>query len=296
MIRILIVDDQNLVREGIKILLEKATEIKIVDDASDGNSALEKIATLQPDIVLLDINMPGVDGLAVADQIRHQFPQVKIIMLSSHDDESYVRKSTQLGAKGYLLKSASSQELEWSIKLVHQGYSTLKSELLDGQLFNDHLPNNHPPNTVESIPANTVEAKPSKKPEIIPPNKNETVSKPPQDFVVAKKEISQSRPNSHNNSHNNFHNDNSHSQNLAAAILSEREQANLDQLEFLLAKNHVQQKYSSYRQQKRKNPLFHDVRISQIKKTMTSFEFKLLVFIILFSLGFLVFLTLSSNS
>ncbi len=286
MIRILIVDDQNLVREGIKILLEKATEIKIVDDAEDGNSALEKIATLQPDIVLLDINMPGVDGLAVADKIRHQFPQVKIIMLSSHDDESYVRKSTQLGAKGYLLKSASSQELEWSIKLVYQGYSTIKSELLDGQLFNDHVPNNNPPDLVESIP-DKVDVIPPNKPEIIPPNKDEAISKPPQDFVVAKKEakkeISQTRDNSHNN-------------NSAAAILSERDQINLDELEFLLAKNHVQEKYSSYRQQKRKNPIFHDVRISQVKKTMMSFEFKLLVFIILFSLGFLVFLTLSSNN
>lgn len=291
MIRILIVDDQNLVREGIKILLEKATEIKIVDDAQDGNTALEKIATLQPDIVLLDINMPGVDGLAVADQIRHQFPQVKTIMLSSHDDESYVRKSTQLGAKGYLLKSASSQELEWSIKLVHQGYSTIKSELLDGQLINDHVPNNNPPDVAKSIPAK-VDIIPPNKLEIIPPNKDEAISKPPQDFVVAKKEakkeISQSRHNSPNN--------NSHNNNLAATILSERDQANLDKLEFLLAKNHVQQKYSSYRQQKRKHPLFHDVRISQFKKTMMSFEFKLLVFIILFSLGFLIFLTLSSNS
>jgi DNA-binding NarL/FixJ family response regulator len=286
MIRILIVDDQNLVREGIKILLEKATEIKIVDDAEDGNSALEKIATLQPDIVLLDINMPGVDGLAVADKIRHQFPQVKIIMLSSHDDESYVRKSTQLGAKGYLLKSASSQELEWSIKLVYQGYSTIKSELLDGQLFNDHVPNNKPPDLVESIP-DKVDVIPPNKPEIITPNKDEAISKPPQDFLVAKKEAKKEISQTHDNSHNN---------NSAAAILSERDQANLDQLEFLLAKNHVQQKYSSYRQQKRKNPIFHDVRISQVKKTMMSFEFKLLVFIILFSLGFLVFLTLSSNS
>ncbi|MGL5793034.1 MAG: hypothetical protein ACRC06_01260, partial [Waterburya sp.] len=120
----------------------------------------------------------------------------------------------------------------------------------------------------------------------IPPNKDEVISKPPQDLGVAKKEAKKEI--SHNN---NFHNNN-----LAAKILSERDKANLDKLEFLLAKNHVQQKYSSYQQQKRKNPLFHDVTISQVKKTMLSFEFKLLVFIILFSLGFLVFLTLSSNS
>jgi YesN/AraC family two-component response regulator len=265
MIRILIVDDQNLVREGIKILLEKATEIQIVDDAKDGNSALDKIALLQPDIVLLDIDMPGVDGLTVADKINHQFPQVKIIMLSGHDDENYVRKSTQLGAKGYLLKSASSQELEWSIKLVYQGYSTIKSELLDGQLF-DHKPS----------------------------NKAEEIPKPTQDSLPTKKEIPQTRNNSHNNNshNNNLHNSNSHD-NSAATILSERDQANLDKLELLLAKNHVQKKYSNYRQQKPKNPLFHDVKISQIKKTIMSFEFKLLVFLILFSLGFLIFIALS---
>jgi YesN/AraC family two-component response regulator len=287
MIRILIVDDQNLVREGIKILLEKATEINIVGDAHNGDSALEKIVTLQPDIVLLDIDMPGIDGLTVADTIHHQFPQIKIIMLSSHDDENYVRKSTKLGAKGYLLKSASSQELEWSIKLVHQGYSTIKSELLDGQLFNNHVDNDHSLN----------------KANVTPVNKTKEISPSTQDSLPEKKEISQTH---HNNSHNNSHTNNSHNNNYdkknvhnkksVSAILSDRDQANLDQLELLLAKNHVQQKYSSYRQQQRKSPLFHNVKISQMKKTMMSFEFKLLVFIILFSLGFLVFLTLSSST
>lgn len=278
MIRILIVDDQTLVREGIKILLDKATEIDIIDDAEDGNSALEKIADLQPDIVLLDIAMPGIDGLAVAEQIRTQFPQVKIIMLSSHDDPEYVRKSTQSGAKGYLLKSASSQELEWSIKLVYQGYSTIKSELLDGQILDNN-----------SLQEPDVITKPLSD---FSPLKKEI---PLSDSVPIKQEIPQVRRNSQNSS---LSNNNAHvyiHPDSAISVIPEKEQANLAKLELLLAKNSVGQKYSSYRQQRRKNPIFniHSVRISQIKKTMMSFEFKLLVFIILFSLGFLVFIALS---
>jgi DNA-binding NarL/FixJ family response regulator len=141
MIRTLIVDDQNIIREGIKVLLEQASEIEIVGIAQDGISALEQIKNLQPDVVLLDLDMPGIDGLSVAEQIRLKFPNIKVIILSSHEEEKYVRKATALGAKGYLLKSASSQELEWSIKLVHQGYSAIKSELLAQQLENQSYAN-----------------------------------------------------------------------------------------------------------------------------------------------------------
>ena len=133
MIRILIVDDQRIVREGIKILLEKKTDIQIVGDASEAKEALTKVESLQPDVVLLDINMPVIDGFTVFERIKLVSPHVKIIMLSSHEDKDYVQKATELGAKGYLLKNASSQELEWSIKLVYQGYSTIKSELLEEQ-------------------------------------------------------------------------------------------------------------------------------------------------------------------
>ncbi len=105
MIRTLIVDDQNLIREGLRVLLEKATEIKIVGDAKDGESALQKIEAIQPDVVLLDIDLPGIDGLIVSKRINLKFPEIKVIMLSSYEDESYVSKATESGAKGYLLKS-----------------------------------------------------------------------------------------------------------------------------------------------------------------------------------------------
>ncbi|MEN9567459.1 MAG: hypothetical protein RLZZ69_2655 [Cyanobacteriota bacterium] len=130
MIRTLIVDDQNIIRKGIKVLLENSTEIELVGFAENGETALAKIAATQPDIVLLDINLPDIDGIAVANQLAVKFPKVKVIMLSSYEDESYVSQAIKSSAKGYLLKNISSEELEWSIKLVHQGYSAFKSELL----------------------------------------------------------------------------------------------------------------------------------------------------------------------
>ncbi|MEO1341855.1 MAG: response regulator transcription factor, partial [Cyanobacteria bacterium J06635_13] len=130
MIRTLIVDDQNIIREGIRVLLENSTEIELVGFAQDGETALAEIGAVKPDVVLLDINLPGIDGFTVANQIDAKYPQVKTIMLSGYEDESYVRQAVASSAKGYLLKNISAEELEWSIRLVHQGYSAFKSELL----------------------------------------------------------------------------------------------------------------------------------------------------------------------
>ena len=245
MVRILIVDDQKIVREGIKILLEDSAEIEIVGDASNGKEGLKKVELLLPDIVLLDIEMPEISGFKVASHIRTKYPTVKTIMLSSHEDKKYVQKATELGAKGYLLKSASSQELEWSIKLVHQGYSAIKSELLEQQL---------------------------------------TPQKIEKSDLRRDKESNNSRSNSEN----------------LVAVLSERDQNNLDKLELLLATNQIKDSQTSFNRQttsfkrnQQRRSLFHTVRLSQAKKTIFSFEFRLLMFAILFCLGLLVFVALS---
>ena len=271
MIRILIVDDQNIVREGIKILLEQAEDIEVVGAAEDGNIALQEIEKLKPDIVLLDINMPGIDGLAVADKIRNQFPKIKIIMLSSYEDEQYVQKATELGAKGYLLKSASSQQLEWSIKLVHQGYSAIKSDLLEKQLSQEPSAPPAPP-------------EPPAPPAPTEPPRQKIQREPKFDYVKIEPPASESN--------------NNHSFPKVAALsrnsTKQRDQENLNQLELLLSKNHTQRDSLGLpTQQRRKKELFHSVKLTQIKKTMKSFEFKLLVFIILFSLSLLVFIALS---
>ena len=240
MVRILIVDDQKIVREGIKILLEKSTEIEIVGDAADGNEGLKKVELLKPDVVLLDIDMPGISGLAVAKRIRFRFPEIKIIMLSSHEDEKYVKRATESGTKGYLLKNASSKELEWSIKLVHQGYSAIKSELLEQQ------------------------------------------------FELRKKLESDLQLNENLGATKN--------QPSSFATLSHEDRSNLDELEILLTEKRNKKKNFSSRKVKKakwKMALFHGVKLSQVRKTILSFEFQLLIFIILFCLGFLVFIALS---
>ena len=247
MIRTLIVDDQHLIREGIKALLETATEIEIVGAVNDGEKALQIIETIQPDLVLLDIDLPGMDGLTVANQISLKFSQVKVIMLSSHENEPYISKAMDSGAKGYLLKNVSSKELEWSIKLVHQGYSAFKSELLTTLT---------PARKAESLVSSASEIKPRQQTDILQT-----------------------------------------SQISAASTTPRRQEVNLEKMEALLAKNHIYQKYSKYpdrRKPYRTSPVFHNVRLNQVKKTIMSFEFKLLVLIILFSLGFLVFVALSS--
>lgn len=244
MVRILIVDDQKIVREGIKILLDESKEIEIIGDASNGKEGLEKIEFLQPDIVLLDIEMPGISGLTVAENIRSEFPKVKTIMLSTHEDEKYVKKATESGAKGYLLKNASSQELEWSIKLVHQGYSAIKSDLLEQQF-------------------------------------HQTISE--SDLQLDEDLRTNSKyPSS------------------STTVLSKRDQENLNKLEFLLADrgvaeqpSHFSQKSNNPKRNKQRRSFFHTVKVSQAKKTILSFEFRLLVFIILFCLGLLVSIALS---
>jgi len=272
MIRILIVDDQNLVREGIKILLEQAKEIQIVGEAKDGKEALKSIEMLQPDIVLLDIEMPDVSGLVVANKIKTRFPEVKIIMLSTHEDSSYMQKATNCGAKGYLLKSVSSQELEWSIRLVSQGYSAIKSELLEQRLSQDTKNDSN--------------------------NSRQLVSLEKKDILL--------KQNKNNGNNNGRSNGNSHLDAADKAILnsfstvgtlvSNNNDPNSNKLETLLTQNQVgfQKQTVQKKRKKKNNQLLHGVSLLRFKRTVASFEFKLLVFIILFSLGFLVFIALAS--
>lgn len=241
MIRTLIVDDQNIIRKGIKVLLEDSAEIELVGFAENGETALAKIAATQPDVVLLDINLPGIDGIAVANQLAAQFPKIKVIMLSSYEDESYVHQAIKSSAKGYLLKNISAEELEWSIKLVHQGYSAFKSELLTSL-------------NPENQQINLKSTNSAKAHKVFPPEHNLA---PP-------------------------------TSSMGSPIVDKKSA----ELELLLARNQVRQKYSAFKEE-RQNSGFHDVTISRAKKTMMSFEFKLLIFIILFSLGFLVFVALA---
>lgn len=133
-IRVLIVDDHPMMRRGLKSLLSLYQDILVVGEAEDSTSALEAATRLAPDIVLLDIQLPGQSGLTVAGRLRELSPETKVIALTAHDSNEYVLEALRAGARAYLLKSASDQSLVETIRLVQQGRHLLSPSLMDGLL------------------------------------------------------------------------------------------------------------------------------------------------------------------
>lgn len=131
MIRTLLVDDQKLIRQGLKALLELDPEIDIIGSANDGQSAIEQVGILNPDIALIDIRMPGMDGVTATRIISERFPETKVIVLSGYDDEEYLTEALRSGAKGYLLKDTPAEELVNVIRAVHKGYTQIGPGLLE---------------------------------------------------------------------------------------------------------------------------------------------------------------------
>ena len=131
MIRILLVDDQNIVREGLASLLETHADLKIVGEAANGKIAVERSLVLKPDVILMDIRMPVMDGVAAIRSLTQQAPEIKILVLTTFDDEEYVTQAMRYGAKGYLLKDTPSVELAQAIRAVNQGYTHLAPGLFE---------------------------------------------------------------------------------------------------------------------------------------------------------------------
>jgi DNA-binding NarL/FixJ family response regulator len=134
-IRIVVADDQSLITQSFKVLLETAADdIEVVGTARDGSEALELAQREAPDVVLLDVRMPVMDGVQAAGKIHSLLPQVKIIMLTTFDDDTYVHEAIAAGAVGYLLKDISTEELISSIRAVHHG-AVLVSSTVAHKLF-----------------------------------------------------------------------------------------------------------------------------------------------------------------
>lgn len=141
-IRVVLTDDHVFVRDGIKSLLENEVNITVVGEATDGLEALVLIEELKPDLLILDIRMPNLNGIEVVEQLRNKGDSVKIIMLSMHESEEYVLKSIQAGADGYLLKGSSKEEFLKAVQTVSNGgkyFSGDISSILIGQLTNSPL-------------------------------------------------------------------------------------------------------------------------------------------------------------
>jgi DNA-binding NarL/FixJ family response regulator len=120
-IRVLVVDDHAIVRQGIRQVLEGAGDIEVVAEAVDGTAALEAARSGSPDVVLLDVSLPGETGLEVARRLKHAASRARILMLSVYDNTEYVLEAVRAGADGYLLKDSSPAELRDAIRAVHAG-------------------------------------------------------------------------------------------------------------------------------------------------------------------------------
>jgi DNA-binding NarL/FixJ family response regulator len=129
-IRVLLVDDQAIIRSGLQALLALEPDLHIVGDAADGQLAVQQVEALQPDVVLMDIRMPVMDGVAATGAIAQRFPQTKILMLTTFDEGEYVSEALRKGAIGYLLKDTPSEELANAIRAAHKGYAQLSPGIL----------------------------------------------------------------------------------------------------------------------------------------------------------------------
>ncbi len=124
-IKILVVDDHAIMRDGIRALLNLHDDIEIVGEASEGNEAIEKAEELAPDVIVMDIAMPGMDGLEATRRITKKNPKVKVLVLSQHDNKEYILSAIKAGVVGYVPKRALGLELVSAIRAVHQGDSYL---------------------------------------------------------------------------------------------------------------------------------------------------------------------------
>jgi DNA-binding NarL/FixJ family response regulator len=154
MISLLLVDDQNLIRQGLKALLELEPDLVVVGEAENGAIAIDRVKELQPNVVLMDIRMPVMDGVTATKQICSEFPHVNILVLTTFDDDTYVMAAIKYGAKGYLLKDTPSEEIAAAIRAVALGYTHLAPGMIDkvmsGQI--DRTEATLPPELAELTP------------------------------------------------------------------------------------------------------------------------------------------------
>lgn len=140
-IKIMLVDDHSLVRDGIKSLLEDEEDFQVIAEVNSGQAAINKLAEVNPDIIIMDIRMAGMSGIEATKQLVQQGASQRILMLSMHDSEEYVLQSIEAGAKGYLLKDAGREEFLKAIRTVHEGglyFSGDVSKFLVNQLLQNN--------------------------------------------------------------------------------------------------------------------------------------------------------------
>ncbi|GLW29015.1 DNA-binding response regulator [Actinoplanes regularis] len=128
-VSVLVVDDQDLVRDGIAALLSLQQGVEVVGTASDGSAAVEMALRVRPDVVLMDVRMPVMDGVAATAALRRSLPETRVLMLTTFDDDEYVNRALRAGATGYLLKNLPAAELAAAIRLVNAGVAQLDASV-----------------------------------------------------------------------------------------------------------------------------------------------------------------------
>ncbi len=137
-IRVLLADDHTILRDGIRALLVDQADIEVIGEAEDGLSTVKMVGKLKPDVVIMDIAMPLLNGLEATRQIQRDHPQVKVLILTMHDNEEYIRQVLAAGALGYVLKDAAAHDLLGAIRAVHRGEAVL-SPAITRLVIEDYL-------------------------------------------------------------------------------------------------------------------------------------------------------------
>ena len=149
-IKVLLADDHVVVRAGTRQLIERSPDITVVGEASDGAEAIQLAADLQPDVVVMDVRMPGVSGVEATRQIKETYPDMAVLVLTAHDDDEYVFALLQAGANGYLLKTAEADELVKAIRTVNSGQLAL-SPMVAGKVVSQFTSGNTLPEVLSNI-------------------------------------------------------------------------------------------------------------------------------------------------
>ncbi|GEK20926.1 response regulator [Cellulomonas xylanilytica] len=142
MIRVLLVDDQALIRMGFRLLLSSTDDLEVVGEAQDGKSAVDQVAALHPDVVLMDVRMPGVNGIDATARIVKDHPATRVLVLTTFDLDEYAFAALRAGASGFLLKDAAPAELAAAVRTVASGDAVVSARITRRmlELFADHLP------------------------------------------------------------------------------------------------------------------------------------------------------------
>lgn len=138
MITIFLADDHTVVRDGLRVLLEAHPDLKVIGDASDGREAVRQVIQCRPDVAIMDINMPELNGIEATEQIRQSCPATQVIILSMYGTRKHIARALQAGARGYLLKAASGSEVVTAVRTVQAGHRYLSQEASD-QVIDDYV-------------------------------------------------------------------------------------------------------------------------------------------------------------